>query len=152
MADPPTLPPRVALTDFTQGDLIGGGAFGRVFRGRRNSDGLPVALKLLLYESSDQMKSFDREIAILSSQKHPTLLNCLGYIPPDPKSVSAGIVLGLAEGGSIDQYIERDSAGHTDPRWTVNRKHIILYGVAVGLSILHENHIIHRDLNPATFF
>jgi small GTP-binding protein len=138
----PDPPPQFLITDFIKESLIGNGTYGRVFRARLKSDNSLVALKIILRQSPDDLIYFDRELEILTSQSHPTLLKCLGYVPADPDVAdSPALVLELAEGGSIAQHLSTNAL-------PLIRKHLILYGVAVGFSILHEQGIVHRDLKP----
>jgi small GTP-binding protein len=146
-------PPVITLADFTEDQAIGVGAFGKVFVARRKSDNQRVALKVLFPGQSGSPASFAREVQILWSQNHPTLLKCLGYLPADETGIeSAALVLELAEGGSVKTFIQKaqvaDGDTDPDPRWTPTRKHIILYGTALGISILHDRGIVHRDLKP----
>jgi serine/threonine protein kinase len=140
---------RVHLNDFTKGDRIGSGSFGHVFKARRKSDNHEVALKFIFANSPSDLEHVNQEISILYSQNHQTLLKCLGYVPFD-KDVdnSPVIVLEFAERGSLKQYIESEHDGKVDPKWTLTRKHLILYSVALGLSISHKQGIIHRDIKP----
>jgi serine/threonine protein kinase len=78
-----------------------------------------------------------------------TLLKYLGYIPTHPDVAdSSALILELTEGGSIDHYFENELRVQINDNWNEIRKHFILYGVSVGLSILHEHCIVHRDLKP----
>jgi small GTP-binding protein len=147
----PARPPAVTLADFTLGPIIGdAGSYGQVHRARRNLDGLEVALKRIRPGDESSAVLFYRELDALASQDHPTILKCIGYIPPDDAKINdAGFVFELAEGGSVASHLERERLKKADPHWDATRKHIILYGVALGLSILHDDNLVHRDLKPA---
>jgi serine/threonine protein kinase len=45
--------------------------------------------------------------------------------------------------------IATDSASRAPPQWDDTQKFIVIYGVAVGMMILHSRRVIHRDLKPA---
>lgn len=48
--------------------------------------------------------------------------------------------------GSLNQIIRKERQGLSDPKWNSTTKLINIYGIAAGISYLHDQNIIHPDL------
>jgi serine/threonine protein kinase len=75
----------VRISDYKRVAMIGRGSFGAIYSATDLRTGDVVALKLLhdsLVLEQDRVQ-FDREVEILASLKHPTLLSLRGYVPGD---------------------------------------------------------------------
>jgi hypothetical protein len=82
----------------------------------------------------------------MASVDHPTLLCCRGYVPIE--SGTPAIVTDYARQGSFDKLLKGLIKGETVPGYDDTARLKILYGIAVGMMILHMQRIIHRDLKP----
>lgn len=118
------------------------GKFGDFWRGRRLSDGEPVAIKLLkphLFEDPKAMARFEREISLLVSFRHDNLLAVLDH-GTTHKEVP-WIVTELREGTTLAEAI-------ADLELTIDRVRHIGAQVASVLAAAHERGIVHRGIDP----
>ena len=143
MAAPTTSQLSVAIY---QDKVLGVGSYGKVCKAKYGQ--LPCAAKLLhntMFESGDPgickfEESFQQECQFLSMIKHPNIVQYLETIR-DPQSKSTILLMELME-ESLTKFLERS----TNPL----PYHIqlnICHDVALALSYLHSNGIIHRDLS-----
>lgn len=136
---PLELPPEELSFD----KLIGSGAFGEVWLGKRISTGHVVAIKKLhTSKMSEKTKElYDREIATLASVSHRFILPFIGYTKDAPFCI-------------VTEYIVNDSlfsALHSEaPKVTLTPTDlsVIAYGIANGMAFLHTKNLVHRDLKP----
>ena len=54
----------------------------------------------------------------------------------------------LAKKGSLADLLEKIQNGLLDEEYDNTSRQIILVGIARGMMILHQHHVIHRDLKP----
>jgi serine/threonine protein kinase len=141
----------VDASQFKTMKQLGQGTFAELFSATDPRSGRLVAVKILkeslMDDGEDSATLFRREVEVLASVDHETLLGLRGYVP-----LGAGhpaIVTDLMEGGSLQGVIDAERNKHIPPRWDAVQKLIVLYGIAIGMTILHKNGIIHRDLKPA---
>ncbi|EJU01860.1 kinase-like protein [Dacryopinax primogenitus] len=120
---------------------IDGGGYADVWRGKRSSDGMEVALKGLRINHEDQVliKLLIREISIWSTLDHPNVLPFLGL------SIQPGwripcLVSPWLTHGNVMKYLElHDDADRAE----------LIDGVADGLKYLHEKGVVHGDVKGA---
>ncbi len=116
---------------------LGEGAYGIVYKARYRNN--PVAVKQLKmsHPSSDSLKEFQKEMAVMANLRCPQVVQFYGvYFKPAP-----GIVMEYMTRGSLYQVIH---SGQPMLSWTVRLK--IARDITCGLSFLHQENIIHRDL------
>jgi serine/threonine protein kinase len=141
----------VSGQQFPRLNQLGKGAFGTVYQSQDPASGQKVALKVMKYDLADQEKRmFDREVEILASVRHETLLGMRGFMPFSKASPTNPpvIITELMGGGSLQSVISAAFAGRVPANWDDTHKWIVLYGTAAGMMTLHANNIIHRDLKP----
>ena len=120
---------------------LGFGSFGTVFLAEEISTGDQFAIKELnSIESSEDQRSFLREVEALTQAVYPAVLHLRGFcLNPTPS-----IVTEYLPGGSLQDVI----SGNKQMNKTQRVK--ALYGVASAMRYLHEKlSIVHRDLKPA---
>ncbi|XP_024527603.1 serine/threonine-protein kinase ste20 isoform X1 [Selaginella moellendorffii] len=130
---------------WTKGELLGEGAYGKVFSGLNQSTGELMAVKQLKIDPGEgQEKSFylaalEREINLYRKLRHKHIV---GYInmEQDEQSGSLYIFLEYVSGGSIQSMLERFGR-FSEPLVRVYTRQLLL-----GLQYLHENRIVHRDI------
>lgn len=116
--------------------VIGAGAYGKVWRG--SYAGSPVAVKETLAQGSEE--DIEKEVILLGKIRNPNCVRLLGIFrkSDDPKLY---IVTEYVDSGDLT-HILRDNAG----RLSELVKLKIMRDVARGMTFLHENNIVHRDL------
>ena len=132
---------------------LGRGSYGAVCKAR--CDDLPCAAKLLhpiLFDAIARtqasrqtehrlpMSRFEQECQVLSSIKHPYIVQYLGT-HTDPESRMPVLLMELMD-ESLTSFLE-----HSQRNLPYHIKVTISNHIALALSFLHSNGIIHRDLS-----
>ena len=137
---------RYQRVQLIKTELLGTGSYGAVYKAR--CDDLLCAGKILhptLFQSSDPgamtvMVRFQQECNVLRAIRHPNIVQYLESYQ-DPETRLPVLLMELMD-DSLTQFLERSQAPlpyHTQ----VNISH----DIALALSYLHSNDIIHRDLS-----
>ena len=131
-------------------ELIGEGSFGRVFRGLRKTDLLPVALKLIpkMPHSSSELSSLRSECKIQLQLSHPNVVKMLDAFET-PKEIVA--VTEFVPDGDLNKLLGPGRKDKTlKPSKVPENKVKQLAGDLMGaLHYLHSRRVLHRDLKPA---
>lgn len=123
--------------------IIGSGGFGTVYR-LAMDDGNVFALKRIVKMNEGFDRFFERELEILGSIKHRSLVNLRGYCNSPTSKL---LIYDFLPGGSLDEALhERSEQLEWDARLN------IIMGAAKGLAYLHHDcspRIIHRDIKSS---
>nr|GEY61469.1 protein kinase-like domain, concanavalin A-like lectin/glucanase domain protein [Tanacetum cinerariifolium] len=135
-----------ATQTFSRENDIGGGGFGRVYKGELASEhgSYAIVAKRLDTRLGQGDQQFYNELHILSEYKHENVIGLVGYNNDEQERI---IVYEYASKGSLDNYLNDASL-----TW-VNRLNICI-DVVRGLAFLHggvQEHeaVIHRDMKTA---
>jgi serine/threonine protein kinase len=126
--------------------LLGQGAVGRVYRGVRLIDRLPVAIKFLLHEwvhDAEQRARFRREAEVLRQLRHPAVVELLEV----GEEQVPYLAMELLRGRMLSEAMRRELLLRTPIRMI----HIVDQIVA-ALEAAHEAGVVHRDLKPGNIF
>ena len=137
---------RYQRVELLKTEELGVGSYGAVCKAM--CDDLPCAAKILhrtLFQftapgTTSVMQKFEQECRLLSAIKHPHIVQYLGTYH-DPESRLPVLLMELMD-ESLTRFLERSNEPlpyHTE----VNFCH----DIALALSYLHCNHIVHRDLS-----
>nr|AVZ44873.1 MAPKKK protein [Exserohilum turcicum] len=143
----PSMPSRQPTFKWMKGQLIGKGTFGRVYLGMNITTGELIAVKQVEVNAkaagSDKdkikelVKSLDQEIDTMQHLDHPNIVQYLGC---ERKEYSISIFLEYISGGSVGSCIRKHGKFEESVVSSLTRQTLL------GLSYLHREGILHRDL------
>ncbi|OAL49188.1 Pkinase-domain-containing protein [Pyrenochaeta sp. DS3sAY3a] len=127
-------------TLYTKQECIGGGSFGKVYKGLDRRTGHTVAIKVIDVENAeDEVDDIMGEIMILSGMNSPYVTKYYG-------SYLAGsdlwIVMEFCSGGSCADLMKPGQIAEAEIA-------VILKELLMGLTYLHDDHKLHRDIKAA---
>ncbi|CAD8174569.1 unnamed protein product [Paramecium pentaurelia] len=127
---------------WTEGEMLGQGAFGRVVLGMNRISGQIMAVKQVFIKNGDENKvqSIQREIEILSKLQHPYIVR---YYGSERKKDQLNIFLEFVSGGSVLTMIKRFG------KFKESLIKVYLKQILLGLQYLHSQGVIHRDIKGA---
>ncbi|EOY17015.1 Leucine-rich repeat protein kinase family protein [Theobroma cacao] len=132
-----------ATDRFSEGNLLGSGSFGSVYKGTI-SNGRNVAIKVFNLQLEGAFKSFDVECEVMQNILHRNLVKVISFCSCiDFKA----LVLEFMPNGSLEKWLYSNHC-FLDILQRIN----IMIDVASALEYLHLGHrnpIIHCDLKPS---
>ena len=129
--------PSYGTFEIFYDEVLGSGSYGMVCKAECGQ--LPCAAKLL-HAPSTNIDKFHQECQVLSTIQHPNIVQYLGTVT-DPQSKKPALLMELMD-ESLTEFLER-SSGPLPYDLQLNTCH----DIALALSYLHSNGIIHRDLS-----
>lgn len=135
-----------ATNNFEQGNIIGCGGFGMVYKATL-PDGRKLAIKKLSGDSGQMEREFTAEVETLSRAQHPNLVHLQGYCVDRDVRI---LIYSYMENGSLDYWLHEKPDGPSTLSWSTRLK--IARGAASGLAYLHQScepHILHRDIKSS---
>ena len=138
----------VHLSDFIFGGIIGKGGFGEVRKAVQISTQKFCASKQIFQNriEGNQFKRYVSEIDTMLKCENLFMVPLVGFTIEPPYTIITEYMLGE----SLDKYTR------SNPKNGINlsptQKAIIAIGISYGMTFLHKNGIIHRDLKTANIF
>ncbi|XP_071916326.1 receptor-like protein kinase THESEUS 1 isoform X2 [Coffea arabica] len=134
-----------ATNNFSQDCLVGTGAFGNVYRGSFEAEGV-LAIKKLHPSSCTSIEEFRNEVRLISKVKHENLVGLVGFCEQAGSRAEKIMVYEYVSNGSLLDYIMGRGGKSLTWRQRVN--------IAIGAAKAHLHEgvkpsIIHRDIKPS---
>ncbi|KRG05512.1 serine/threonine-protein kinase 10 isoform X4 [Drosophila mojavensis] len=117
---------------------LGDGAFGKVYKAQHKEHKRFAAAKMCTLEDEENLSDHMVEIDILSEIKHPNIVELYEAFSIDDK---LWMLIEYCDGGALDSIMVELDKALTEPQIAYVCKHM-----TEGLSFLHKNKVIHRDL------
>ncbi|XP_042508288.1 probable LRR receptor-like serine/threonine-protein kinase At5g63710 isoform X5 [Macadamia integrifolia] len=138
---------QLATDNFSEGNVIGQGGFGKVYRGVL-LDNTKVAVKRLTdYHNPGGEAAFQREVELISVAVHRNLLRLIGFCTTSSERI---LVYPFMQNLSVAYRLRDLKPSEKGLDWQTRKR--VAFGAAHGLEYLHEHcspKIIHRDLKAA---
>lgn len=141
----PIPPTRLLNKKYRVGQTIGKGATALVYKAANIDTGEIVALKQMPIDEYNKSSDspVQREIKLLCSLQHPNIIRYVESFTEDGDAEGFFIALEYAESGSLSSMINK--FGPLPEPLAAK----CLHGVLLGLSYLHKQGIVHRDIKGA---
>ena len=141
-------------SDFSKGDKVGRGAWGKIYRGTdlRQNPPRPVAIKTPRSDGEFSPQELGHELSIMCKVQHEGTRTVISVVPsgaPDEKTM---LVFPWMEHGTLEEQLKRERRGNAEVGWDATKKSIVVFGTAVVMAYIHSQNILHRDLKPANIF
>ncbi|ETO31703.1 hypothetical protein RFI_05416 [Reticulomyxa filosa] len=136
------------IGDYRVGGTLGQGAFGKVklcikigdaTKTQVENSNFLLSFSLLLMNGLDDVERIYRESAILTSLKHPNIIQLYQVVD---SSEWVMIIMEYAKGGELLDYIRKKPNNVLTELEAV----IIMHSIVAGLEYCHRRKVIHRDL------
>ncbi|CAN6986755.1 unnamed protein product [Brassica rapa subsp. trilocularis] len=134
---------EAATDNFSEGNKLGQGGFGQVYKGTFPS-GVQVAVKRLSKISGQGEREFENEVVVVAKLQHRNLVRLFGFCLEAEEKI---LVYEFVPNKSLDYFLFVDSTMQSQLDWT--KRYKIIGGIARGILYLHQDSrltIIHRDL------
>ncbi|KAL6653681.1 hypothetical protein ACP70R_008605 [Stipagrostis hirtigluma subsp. patula] len=134
-----------ATSNFSEGNKIGLGGFGPVYKGRFR-DGTEIAVKRLGSRSGQGFNEFQKEFQVSPKLQHINVVRLLGCCKEGEEKI---LVYEYLPNKSLDSFIF-DETRRATLDW--NKRLSIIEGIAQGLLYMQKYsrvHVIHRDIKAS---
>ncbi|CAL9017144.1 unnamed protein product [Prunus brigantina] len=133
-----------STNDFDEGEKLGEGGFGGVYRGFVKDLNSYVAVKRVSSGSRQGLKEYAAEVRIISRLRHRNLVQLIGWCHEKRELL---LVYEFMSNGSLDSHLFK---GKSLLAWEARYR--IAQGLASGLFYLHEEWeqcVLHRDIKSS---
>ncbi|KAK6946237.1 Protein kinase domain, partial [Dillenia turbinata] len=137
---------EIATRGFSDGNIVGEGGYGVVYRGVLG-DGSVVAVKNLLNNKGQAEKEFKVEVEAIGKVRHKNLVDLVGYCAEGARRI---LVYEYVNNGNLEQWLHGDVGPVSPLTWDIRMR--IAVGTAKGLAYLHEGlepKVVHRDIKSS---
>ncbi|XP_064392654.1 LIM domain kinase 1-like [Halichondria panicea] len=127
------------LNDLEQGELLGEGFYGSVYKVKHRYTQQVMVMKEMRHASKEAKLSFLKEVQMLKTLNHPNILQFIGILYREGKVLV--LITEFADGGTL-----RKTISDTEQPFPWDTRVFIARDIANGMSYLHNEGILHRDL------
>lgn len=131
--------PEIPLEEIHKEKKVGAGSFGAVWKA--HCRGQAVAVKYCQVNKPSEVKMIREEISYLQKLRHPCLVSFVGFARDAGQVL---IVMEFMSGGSLSHILFTKKTF-----LSFDRKSVMARQIAEGLSFLHDQNVVHRDLKTA---
>ena len=131
----------VAVQDVKLGEVIGRGAFGKVFKGE--CDFQDVAVKVFQCGSDipkEVAEQVRQEVRVMCRLSHPNIVRLYGLVEREDSPPM--LVMDFGAGGSLYSHLRHSSY----PDRPYSHRLRIAFELSRGLAYLHKMNVVHRDI------
>lgn len=141
---------EIDISKYVRGEKILKGGCGTVFKAIEKETGKIFAAKIIDCDDMEKCeKMINRELSIMLSANHPTIIKPIGYSKVDFHTYpNFTIIMEFYKNGSLATVLKNTQLATGPKYYTNTTRQIILIGIARGMKYLHDRNIIHRDLKP----
>ncbi|CAK80844.1 unnamed protein product (macronuclear) [Paramecium tetraurelia] len=138
------------IQDFNVLEKLGEGSFSSVYKVQRKSDGQYYAMKkvVISQQSYKERENALNEIRILASLDSPYIVEFKdSFLDSEGKTLY--VIMEFASGGDLNSLLKQGKI-----KGGVEEAEIwkVLTQITIGVKVLHDNNILHRDLKLANVF
>lgn len=130
-------------------EKLGSGGYSAVFRVFHNPSKKYFAFKEFYTKVMIHSHEFRREALLSQIIDHPTIVRCEGFVLDSNSRFISGLVFEYVDGFTLEELFNMEKNDIQPEWWGSTQKTKVLYGISVGLSLLHAHGIVHRDLKPS---
>lgn len=117
---------------------LGDGSFSKVYKAEHKPSGRLAAAKICELKNEDELQDLNVEIDILSACRHPNIVELIEAYYYESR---LWMLIEFCEGGAVDSIMNELEKPLTEPQIRY-----ICHELCQGLTFLHQNKVIHRDL------
>jgi len=126
----------------SQGEKLGEGAFGAVFRGKHKATGVVRAVKKVVKAAVADVAHFRQEVSIMKMMDHPNIIRLFENFE-DTRDVY--LVMELCHGGDMFDRIAKEKY------FAEGTAAIVMRDILRAVLYMHCQNVAHRDLKPENF-
>ncbi|KAG6542034.1 hypothetical protein Mapa_016544 [Marchantia paleacea] len=138
-----------ATKSFSEKQLLGGGGFGKVYKGALSKTDEVMAVKRISKTSSQGAQEFVAEVKVIGRVRHRNLVPLLGWCHERGELL---LVYEFMPNGSLDHLLFDKKMDPEGEVLSWGRRVKILSGVGSALAFLHEEweqRVVHRDVKAS---
>ncbi|ELP89852.1 protein serine/threonine kinase, putative [Entamoeba invadens IP1] len=132
---------RIDYDELSEDKKIGEGSFGVVYQGSFRGNIVAIKKMKTIFNDTKSMVEFNNEVSMLDKFRSKYIVHFYGavFIPS-----KVCMVTEFAQYGSLQDLMKHKTSDEVD----MNLRIKIMTDAAKGISYLHENGILHRDIKP----